>query len=45
MVFDITGGYLKHPAFHQGGTHYHWERDETYGMIERSRPLEPWRNG
>jgi len=24
------------PALHQAGVHYHWEREETYGMIERS---------
>jgi hypothetical protein len=29
--------------FHRGGVRYSWDGEETYGMIERSLPLENWR--
>ena len=28
------------PALHQGGVRYLWDGEETYGMIERSYPLD-----
>jgi hypothetical protein len=28
------------PALHQGGVRYRWDGEETYGMIERSYPLD-----
>jgi len=29
--------------FHRGGVRYRWGGEETYGMIERSLPLDKWR--
>ena len=36
---------LKHemrsfPALHQAGVRYTWDGEETYGMLERSNPLD-----
>ena len=28
------------PALHQAGVRYRWDGEETYGMLERSNPLE-----
>jgi hypothetical protein len=28
------------PALQQAGVRYHWDGEETFGMLERSNPLD-----
>jgi hypothetical protein len=33
------------PALQQAGVRYNWDREETYGMLERSNPLDKIERG
>jgi hypothetical protein len=40
LDWKVDGQLINPCTFHQGGAHYTWEGEESYGMVERSLPEE-----